>query len=132
MRSVRACSETETQNEMNEDRRACENSDNSGLAAPDICQRFPELPGRRLMFQLWFPQLRSDGGARGGRQSDRLQHDEVVDGAQVTQRRDRQASLDELAGVGLVFVAEQVALAIDYELWPCDFFASRSISCKRV
>lgn len=59
----------------------------------------------------------SDGGACGGRLRDRVQHDEVVDGTQVTQRRDRHAGLDELAGVGLALVAEHVALAIDYERW---------------
>ena len=56
-----------------------------------------------------------DGGGRGLRPPEGVEHHEVVDDGVVTHGRDRDAGLEQTPGVGLSLVAEHVVLVHDQE-----------------
>ncbi|HWZ68641.1 MAG TPA: hypothetical protein VNW89_12490 [Stellaceae bacterium] len=59
------------------------------------------LAGERLAQEIRRPARR-----RGGRVGEPVQHDEIMDRAEIARRSDRRAAADQLPGAGLALVTQ--------------------------
>jgi hypothetical protein len=70
------------------------------------------LAGERLAQEI---RRLLDGAARRGRVGERVQHDEIMDRAEVARRSDPHAAADQLPGVGLALVTQHVVLVGNHQ-----------------